>query len=161
MADELVAAFNMGKISPKNFHKAICEKYDAALSYSQFVKLWCSIFRPMPGIALLLEQLHAKVGLGLLSNTDKLHWDYLLREYPEVGIFEKPTLSFEAGVMKPAPQIYLAAAANVGTACGNCLCVDDLQVNVDGARRVGMDAILFEDVGRLRRELITRGILEF
>ena len=160
MADELVAAFNMGKISPENFHKAICEKYGAAVSYSEFVRLWCGIFKPMPGIVVLLEQLRAKVGLGLLSNTDKLHWDYLLREYPEVGIFDKPTLSFEAGVMKPSPQIYLAAAENVDTAPGNCLCIDDLQVNVDGARRVGMDAVLFEGVQCLRRDLVARGILE-
>jgi len=160
MADELVAAFNTGKISPEDFHKAVCKKYRVAVSYAEFVKLWCSIFKPMPGVEALLKELRGKVALGLLSNTDVLHWRYLLRQYPELGFFQRPTLSFETGLMKPSPQIYLIAAENVHTQPENCFYLDDLQTNVEGARRVGMDAVLFQSIDRLRRELNERGILK-
>jgi FMN phosphatase YigB (HAD superfamily) len=36
--------------------------------------------------------------------------------------------------------------------------VDDRKVNVDAARAVGMDAILFEGAAALERELAARGL---
>jgi HAD superfamily hydrolase (TIGR01509 family) len=55
--------------------------------------------------------------------------------------------------MKPDAKIYLAAANNVKTPPEQCLFIDDLKVNVDGARAVGMQAIRFESVFRLEQQL--------
>ena len=160
MADELIAKFNKGRINPEDFHKALCEKYGADIDYSEFVRLWCSIFRPMEGIEALVGQLRGRTALGLLSNTDVLHWEYLVREYSVVRSFENPTLSFVVGEMKPSPEIYVAAARDIAVAVEDCLYVDDLAENVAGARRVGMQAVLFEGVEKLRDELVGRGLLE-
>ena len=40
-----------------------------------------------------------------------------------------------------------------------CFFIDDLSVNVEGARRAGLDgAVFFGDIPRLRRELIAAGV---
>ena len=68
-----------------------------------------------------------------------------------INQIKNPTLSYEIGVMKPNPAIYLAATENVGTPPEHCLFVDDLQDNVDGAQAVGMQGIRFENATRLSR----------
>ena len=52
--------------------------------------------------------------------------------------------------MKPNPEIYLTAADNVNTPPQKCLYIDDLEMNVKGARAVGMTAIRFENAEQLK-----------
>jgi FMN phosphatase YigB (HAD superfamily) len=62
--------------------------------------------------------------------------------------------------MKPNAEIYLAAAKNVNTPPEHCLFIDDLQINVEGARAAGMQATRFENIDALARELKKMGLLE-
>jgi FMN phosphatase YigB (HAD superfamily) len=62
--------------------------------------------------------------------------------------------------MKPDTAIYLAAAQNVQTPPPQCLYIDDLQANVEGARAAGMQAIRFENKDSLARDLAISGLLE-
>lgn len=50
------------------------------------------------------------------------------------------------GVRKPAPEPYLAAADRLGLSPTDCIFVDDMQVNCDGAEAVGMASQVF-DIG--------------
>ena len=54
-------------------------------------------------------------------------------------------LSGEVGVRKPDPEIYLLAAERIGLAPEKCVFVDDIPVNVEGARALGMAGILHRD----------------
>ena len=99
------------------------------------------------------------IPLGLLSDTDEIHWNYLVGTYPILNAFPKPTLSFEVRTTKPSPEIYITAAKNVGTEPHDCLFIDDLEKNVSGARLVGMDSIHFRGMKELREELALRGLL--
>lgn len=48
------------------------------------------------------------------------------------------------GVRKPAAAPYLAAAAQLGLQPSDCIFVDDMQVNCDGAEAVGMGSQVFD-----------------
>jgi HAD superfamily hydrolase (TIGR01509 family) len=48
-------------------------------------------------------------------------------------------------MMKPEPQIYLHLLERFGLRAQESVFVDDLQVNVDAAKAVGLHAICFED----------------
>jgi epoxide hydrolase-like predicted phosphatase len=52
--------------------------------------------------------------------------------------------SHEVGISKPDPRIYQLACARLGVRPAETVFVDDNQVMVDGARAVGMRALLFE-----------------
>lgn len=151
MADPAMIDFNSGRISSETFYERMRSTYQLDIDFEEFKNLWCRIFYPMEGMEELVMQLVGKVTLGLLSDTDPLHWNYLIGKWSWLGIFKNPTLSFQIGVMKPAPAIYRTAAENVDTPPQQCLYIDDLEDNVQAARAVGMSGLRFESVPQLRR----------
>jgi epoxide hydrolase-like predicted phosphatase len=75
---------------------------------------------------------------GLVSNSwSTAHYDRdLLAE-----LFDAVVISAEVGLHKPQPEIYLLAAERLGVEPAECLFVDDLRENCEGAEAVGMTAI--------------------
>lgn len=149
MADPAMVEFNSGRITPQAFYEKMRRTYSWDLTFDAFKSLWCRIFYPMDGMEELILQLRGKVALGLLSDTDPLHYNHIVTAWPWIAGFKNPTLSYQVGVMKPDPEIYRAAAENVRTPLENCLYIDDLADNIEGARAVGMNAVRFESVAQL------------
>ena len=149
----------LGQIEMEEVHRRTCRDGHLDMSFDMFKNLWRSIFYTMDGAEELVMQLNDNVKLGLLSDTDAVHWEYIRKHWPWLEVIERPTLSFELGLMKPDPAIYLKAAENVGAAPEQCLFIDDLAVNVDGACAVGMTAIQFENTEQIRNVLKTYHLL--
>jgi putative hydrolase of the HAD superfamily len=160
MRDPAMVEFNCGRIPAQEFHRRMCERYQLDLEFDTFKKLWCEIFYPMDGMEDLVRSVSKKRTVGLLSDTDPIHWSFIRTRWPWIAAIKNPTLSYEVGSMKPEAAIYLAAAENVNTPVQHCLFIDDLQTNIDGARAVGMRAIRFENKDSLARELAISGLLE-
>jgi epoxide hydrolase-like predicted phosphatase len=53
--------------------------------------------------------------------------------------------SHEVGMSKPDPRIYLLTCERLGVRPAETVFLDDAELAVDGARAVGMQALLFED----------------
>jgi len=153
MGDPTMVEFNTGRIDVETFYSRMRQAYRWEIDFDTFKQLWCRIFVPMDGMEQLITQLRVRssVKLGLLSDTDPVHWHHIITTWPWIGVFEKPTLSYQLGVMKPDPAIYMKAAENVSTPPEICLYIDDLQDNVDGARAVGMQAVLFKNIPQLKK----------
>jgi len=152
--NEIFIAFNTGKISPQNLYQLLITNYKLNLSFDTFVQEWCVILSPMAGMAELVTELAERYSLGILSDTDPLHWQYCLEQFPFLQLFTRPTLSFQTGFLKPDPRCYQLAAQNTGdTPVESCLFIDDREANVIGARKAGMKALQFTDLASLRRDL--------
>ncbi|WP_344293925.1 HAD family phosphatase [Agromyces neolithicus] len=95
-----------------------------------------------------LRVLHALVAGGtriaLLSNAgpDFSGW---LRHGSFARLFERVFVSGELGVVKPEPEIYEHAIAELGIEPADLLFVDNRAENVEGARAVGGDGHVFAD----------------
>ena len=87
---------------------------------------------------------------GLVSNSWGLDWydRDLLAE-----LFDGVVLSADAGVRKPAREIYLLGSAAVGLAPRECAFVDDLGGNLKPARALGMTTLRHETADRTIPEL--------
>ena len=153
MSDPAMVKFNTGRMGAEEFHRRMCETYQLDLNFEAFKKLWCEIFCTMNGMETLVGRVSTSLKVGLLSDTDPVHWNFIRNRWPWIGSIANPTLSYEVSVMKPDAAIYLAAAQNVGVGAEHCLFVDDLQANIDGAAAVGMQGIRFESVSRLEQQL--------
>jgi HAD superfamily hydrolase (TIGR01509 family) len=132
-----------GKYSDKEFYLKVKDFFKMDITFDMFKKEWSSIFQPMPEMENFVKQTAKSYPLGLLSDTDSIHWNYLLNKYPFLEIFKKPILSFEIGVMKPAEICYQKAAQSVNIPIQNCLFIDDREINVSGALKAGMQAVQF------------------
>ncbi len=154
LADPTFADFSTGRIPPAEFHRRMEARFGLGLGFEEFRRQWCDIFLPSPGMEALVRELAGEgVPLGLLSDTDPLHWAFELAENPWLGLIPRPTLSFEIGLLKPHPDCYRLAARNTGAPVERCLFVDDLEPNVEGALAVGMQALRFTGVAPLRQTL--------
>lgn len=122
---------------------------------------WSDRFRPE--VWDLIRELHGRVRQGLLTNDAS---DWLGPSWRETwalaSAFDTVVDVVSIGVRKPAPEPYLAVAGALGLPPESCLFVDDLPVNVEGARAVGMRAVHFDvtnpsgSVGRIRHAVETQ-----
>lgn len=83
--------------------------------------------------------------LGILSNITN-NWvrdEFLSKE--EQGLFDAMVFSYEVGVSKPDPRIFLLAAEQLGVIPEQVLFVDDLARYCDAAEGVGMQAVVYEN----------------
>ncbi|MDR0361968.1 MAG: HAD family phosphatase [Planctomycetota bacterium] len=154
-----VVAHMTGNLSPGDFHQALCRKRRLDMPYPRFVAAWNDLFAPMPGMAEVFAAVRDRVPVGILSDTDPLHWARALEVLPWLATVSKPTLSFETGFLKPAPEMYQAAARNIGFAAHECVFIDDLPVNVRGAEKAGMTGVVFAGAGDLEGRLRGLGLV--
>ena len=84
----------------------------------------------------------ARIRTGLVSNS--LGLGIYERGLP-TDLFDAIVVSGEVGLRKPDPAIYLLAGRRLGVAPVDCVFVDDLRTNCEGAERVGMTAVLHRD----------------
>ncbi|WP_206336281.1 HAD family hydrolase [Streptomyces torulosus] len=96
-----------------------------------------------PWLATLRRLRRQGVYVGLLSNMPPA-WDRHWRlAVPPEGLFDGVVLSYREGCRKPDEEIFRLAADRAGVRPEECLLVDDLAVNCDGARRAGWHAVTF------------------
>jgi putative hydrolase of the HAD superfamily len=81
----------------------------------------------------------AGVRTGLISNSMGAG-RYDRDSFPE--LFDGVVISGEVGLHKPQPEIYRLGCERVGLRPEECVFVDDLRENCDGAEAVGMTAVL-------------------
>jgi len=82
----------------------------------------------------------AGIKTGLISNSwgNGLAYDPALLE----ELFDAVVISGDVGLHKPEPEIFHLGAERIGVAPADCVFVDDLRENCEGAEAVGMKAIL-------------------
>jgi FMN phosphatase YigB (HAD superfamily) len=93
----------------------------------------------------LIARVAGRVRVVAFTN-DMAHWfgDDWPARFPAVARFDGVLEAAKLGVLKPDPEAFRVAAAALGEDPARCLFVDDLAANLDGARRAGMSAELFE-----------------
>jgi putative hydrolase of the HAD superfamily len=156
----LMQQFESGEIEAPDFVRRVSALCRLDVSFEQFDELWNSIFPRETLIAEeLVETLARSYRLVLLSNTNRLHFDMLRKNYPILGHFHSFVLSYEVGAMKPAAKIYRKAVDEAGCRPEECFFTDDVAAYVEGAREHGIDAAQFVSAAQLEVELRKRGVL--
>lgn len=112
--------------------------------------------RYVDGMAELLDELAGRVVRATASNYPL--WIAELERDHLTGRFEHVLASHHLGVRKPDPAFYEVLLERVGAEPHEALFVDDRQVNVDAAERVGIASHRFADTPTLRRWLVRHGV---
>jgi len=148
--------FDLGKVSPREFFQAIKERLDLSVSFDEFVQIWCNIFVEDQEVTKIILSLKRNWRLGLVSNTDPLHFNYILSKFPVMRTFDKWILSYEVGFKKPAVQIFRKAIEWASVKPEKILYIDDTKEYVEVAGPLGIQSIHFISASQLKEELRTR-----
>ncbi len=112
------------------------------------VEMWARI---NPAMVAWLKRLHSSgIKTGLLSNMPHDMIRYARKNFAWLSDFDNQTFSAEVRLTKPDAAIYRHSLDALGAAASETLFVDDREINVEGARAVGIHAIRFQSVDSLR-----------
>jgi HAD superfamily hydrolase (TIGR01509 family) len=99
--------------------------------------------------------------IAIISNTNPLHYEYVLKKYPVWEPVAYFITSCNEGVRKPDIKIYQRLLEKSNASPHEVLMIDDIADNCRGARAAGFDAILFTGIENLRQDLLARDIIAF
>ena len=95
---------------------------------------------------------------AILSNMGDSVLANMQREFDWLDRFDVLVWSYQLGIIKPDPAIYRYTLRELGTAPEETLFLDDRPVNVEAARALGMQALVFSTVDQLRADLAKHGL---
>jgi len=104
----------------------------------EFRDAWQRIFTPNRPMWDCVQRLSRNGHrLILFSNTNAIHCPWVFEAYPDFSLFDAAVLSFEAGSIKPMPEIYQHAVDVHQLAPDSTLYIDDLPQNIATGREFG------------------------
>ena len=145
--------FEKGEISPESFRKEIKHYLSSDVSDKEIDAAWNKMLLDIPEqriewILKLKEEYHCV----LLSNTNKVHYDYYRGSLESVhgykkfsDLFHKTYFSHEIGMRKPDADIYNYVLEDLKLKPSEVLFIDDTQKNIDAAKDLGWNCILWKD----------------
>lgn len=151
--------FERGLITPDELHRRVEELVGQPLSQAALAHAASNIFRLNTPIVPLLDELR-QLGhrLVLLSNTSIWHFEFIRSTFDVLDRFDAFALSYEAGAIKPEPQIYEVALKALHCAPHEAFYTDDVLHYVEAGRSHGLHAEVFTDVQSLRSHLRRHGV---
>jgi putative hydrolase of the HAD superfamily len=153
--DELVVAFETGKISEEEFSDAFARRLSDATgvaieSKGLVRRIFAGIELEDAMVSAIETARTAGLKTGMLSNS----WGMSL--YPKELIerlFDAVVVSGEVGVRKPDPAIYELITQRLGVDAGRCVFVDDFPGHIDAAAHAGMTTVLHRSPAETIAEL--------
>lgn len=133
------------------YHAAFTTALGLPISVDDWIANRRSAMTPWPESLAAVERAAQLGSVSLLTNNGPLVEAHLAALAPElVPLFgaELHTSSFY-GARKPDPTVFANMLTHYGVPAEQVFFADDMQVNVDGARSVGIDAHLFTDPASL------------
>lgn len=99
------------------------------------------------------RELHKTYKIAMLSNVGPALIEHLFSEEERASLFDTIVLSSKEGIVKPHPRIFQIAAERLDLHLSECVMVDDLEQNIEGADAAGMRGIVFTNLDNLKAEL--------
>jgi putative hydrolase of the HAD superfamily len=146
--------YECGKISTQEFLDAQFEIFEKRFSREQLLSAYNEIIvEENSTIIPLVKKIQQHYRTALLSNTSETHWEKSLAIAPILQTIPNKFTSFQIGAMKPAPIVYETVIQSLGVDASSILFIDDVQENIDGAKALGMNGILYTTVEKLEEEI--------
>ncbi|MEI8187249.1 MAG: HAD family hydrolase [Chlorobiaceae bacterium] len=142
---DLKIKFDQGIIAPLDYLSMIGrDSLTGNMSHGEIRELWQDIFSPLEGAEEGVEILCSEHKLWIISDTDPLHFAFLLKNYPLLRERERYYLSYEHGFLKSSPEAFEHILNDSGLAAHEFVLIDDKLENCSAAAAVGIKSIRFE-----------------
>jgi len=129
------------------------------LSIAEFDELMKKDIPPMEGMESLIQKLEKKYKICIATNEGKMVTKYKIEGSGILPYLSKVIPSYLLREIKPSPHFYKKMLKIIGATADECVFVDDKQENINGARSLGIQSILFKDTKQLEEEFVRLQIL--
>ncbi|HEY5896860.1 MAG TPA: HAD family phosphatase [Burkholderiales bacterium] len=140
--DAAYCAHECGELDDHGYFEHLRRVLEIDISDADFLEGWNAILgEPLPGIGEVLSRLASRFPLYVFSNTNPAHLaQFAARYQPLLSYFRRTITSCDIGARKPQPEAFVRMAALTGAPPSRLAFFDDLEENVAGARRAGLQA---------------------
>ncbi|MGD0546015.1 MAG: HAD family phosphatase [Candidatus Acidiferrales bacterium] len=151
----MLDAFETGRASIDDYLHRTVFYHDRPFSSDDFKAFMFAQSQPYPEpLAFLGEIARSRRFLvGSLNNESREINEYRIDKFALRDYFEAFFSSCYLGLRKPDPGIYKLALKITQQKPAECILIDDRGLNLEVARELGMQTILFKDLAQLRNEL--------
>jgi putative hydrolase of the HAD superfamily len=150
-------ALERGEITEEEFARRIGGELGDHFDLNRLRELYFERIEPNRPMIEYVATLRGRGLRAALLTNNVREWEPLWRaKLPEIDeLFEVVVDSAFVGMRKPEPGIYELTLERLGDGlrAGECLFVDDLEVNCDAARALGMTAVRYEHAEQAIAEL--------
>lgn len=155
------AKFENGEIDSEEFRNSVRQySLNKGITNEQIDFAMCTFLTEVKRekVELLLE-LKRDYRLLLLSNTNPIAWDYATLLFKEAGgvaieeVFDKLYLSYEMKKSKPGRAIFDEVLLDAGIEPHETLFIDDAIANIDTAKELGFETLLYDVTSSLPQEV--------
>lgn len=88
-----------------------------------------------------VRQVRSEYKTAMLSNIGERMMDELIPPDEQAELFDAVVLSYREGLVKPHPEVFVLTADRMGLNPSECVMIDDIEENCDGAEIAGMQSI--------------------
>lgn len=149
--------FDTNSISEKEFWEKICNELRIHHKNISWKKIFLKSLVENEEIIKIIKILKDEgYKIGLISNIEEPIVDIVKNKYK--GLFHAEVYSCDEGIRKPDIKIFEIALKRLGVKSNEAVFIDDLPQNVEGARRIGINAIRFLNVNQVKKELAELGV---
>ncbi len=148
-------ALERGEISDAEFRRRVEAHLDGEFDLAHLESLYFEHIEPNPAMIHFVREIRGDgVRTALLTNNVR-EWESRWRsKLPEIDeLFEIVVDSAFVGMRKPESAIYELTVERLGVRAQECVFVDDLEINCEAARELGMAAVRFESAEQAIPEL--------
>ncbi len=138
---ELIDLYETSVLDTKGFFKAALDRCGLDIRevpLEQLEKMWRAMVTPNEPLINLARELTADFRTCLVSNINPIHHYQILHDFNFEHWNSCLVFSYVVGYLKPEARIYQEALAQSECAPGEVLFIDDRPVNLEGARRLGI-----------------------
>ena len=138
-----------GMITPARFRDELRKLFGKDIPDEELDKAWNALLLDIPPARIqFLQKLQTRYRTFLLSNSNIIHYEsfvgllqqqFGLKDFN--ALFEKAYFSFDLGLRKPDPEIYLHVLKTHSLKAEETLFIDDSKTNTDAAAALGMQVV--------------------
>ena len=150
---EVLTPFEDGKLSLDEYLGRTVFYELRSFSREEFKRFMFSLSKAKPDALKFARSLATKYLMGTINNESRELNAYRIGEFELTKIFDLFVSSCFVGIRKPDEQIYRLALDLVQRAPEECCFMDDRQVNIESAAKVGLHTVLVKDTQQLQQEL--------
>ena len=141
--------FERGEITFDEHARDVIKTLKLDISITELTQIYNSVIAPSSNMFPIVSQISKTHRIALASNTSEPHWKYAQRFLPFSSLLDPVIVSYLAGALKPEKAFYDKLLNESGLPADRILFIDDLETNVEGARKVGIIGLQFSTLENL------------